>query len=314
MKGLLMSQRGYNSLLLKISLGIGHYIMSNDMHEIQKNAVKNELGFDGTPSTPVGKKLLSTPKTEKKKVVSRPACKTPSVRGKKIREKDPNHDSPLGNSITFASPCNKSRLDYSSVPDLSVDIEAFRAEIVRLQQEHRSLVLAERQLMVNDWNKAKKRAKCQMEFDLRQHENFSVKTQSQLRQSMKKDEKTRKTQELSVKKQEFLALVEAKKELKEEEKRKQREKLNIEREKSLGNRRVNQDKREKLKNERTEKRKAFVESVEAAKTAEVLEGLRVKREKEFEVASDLLGTCKVLQAHCAQQRLALENTQSLIFN
>lgn len=282
--------------------------MSNDIHEIQKNAVKNELSFDSALLTPVGKQFYSTPKTEKKKV-SRSACKTRSVRGK-----NGNHDTPLGNSVTHGSPCNKSRLDYSSVPDLSVDIEAFRAEIVRLEQEHKSLILAEKQLMVNDWNKAKKRAKCELELNLRQHENFSVKNQSQLRQLMKNNEKTRKVEELSLKKQDFLALVEAKKKLKEVEMQKEREKLNIEREKSIGNRKVAQDKKEKIKNERNEKRKAFVESAEAAKQAQILENFRIQREKEYEVASDLLGRCKVLQSHCAQQRLALENTENLIFN
>lgn len=289
--------------------------MSNDIQSIQKNVVESEPSFENTPLTPVVKpshsalnQFQSTPKTVNK-ALTRPFCKTPSARGKKRSQ-----DTPLGNSVTYISPCNKSRLDYTSVPEMNIDIEAYKSEIVRLQQEYKSLIFAEKQLMTHEWTKAKRRARCELEFNTRQHESFTVNSQSQFKKMMQNSEKVKKTEERSIQKQEFLALVDAKHKLKLEEKLKDKDRLNIERQKSLGVRKAKEDTKEKLRKERNDKRKAFVESVEAAKAAELCEDLRVKREKEFELASDLLGQCKLLQSHCAQQRVALENTENLIFN
>lgn len=282
--------------------------MSNDIQRIQKNVVESEPSFENTPLTPVVKQFQSTPKTVNKNI-SRSFCKTPSVRGKKR-----NQDTPLGNTLTCMSPCNKSRLDYASVPEVSIDIEAYKAEIVRLQQEYKSLIFAEKHLMSHEWTKAKRRARCELEFNTRQHENFTVNSQYQFRKMMQNSEKQRKTEELTIKKQEFFALIEAKNKLKHEEKLKEKDRLNIERQKSLGTRKIKEDNKEKLRKERNDKRKAFIESVEATKAAEFCENLRLKREKDFELASDLLGQCKLLQNSCAQQRVAVENTESIIFN
>lgn len=188
----------------------------------------------------------------------------------------------------------KSRLDYTSVPDISVDLKACQNDICQIKSDHKRQVLAEQRKMQSEWIKAKKNMKKTSEKLSFEHEEFLTANRLELKKMVKEQEKSRKIAEQQEKISDFLEVRDAKKLLKEQERLKELEYIKGEREKAILRQKEVLDRKEKLSVEREEKRKAFLESIEAIKQQQVEEKLRVKRELEYEYAQELAGKRKIL--------------------
>lgn len=258
-----------------------------------------------------------SPNTEKKTKESlRKNSRMSNSRASNTPNKAVNHRriaSLNGQSISFdySSPC-KSRLDYTSVPDISVDLKACQNDIETIKAQSKRQILAEQRLMKSEWNKVKKDMKKKNDKASFEHEEFLTAHRLELKKMVNEQEKLRKTSEKNEKISDFFEVRDAKRMLKEQEKLKDLEYLRVEREKAIARQKQVDEKKERIRVEREEKRKAFLESIEAAKQQQVEEKLRVKRELEFEYAQELAGRRKMMMDSFESHKTALMKIEMIL--
>lgn len=288
-------------------------MISNDKAKSKPSPVNSS---QKRPSTPPCKSLrsefLSASKVSDTKPVysasKHSVDRTPTrPKHRKTRSVQDPDNSPQQFS-TFA----KSRLDIEAIPAPYIDLKSCLADIARYKSQQKRDSLAEKKIMMGEWNKAKQNYKIQTEKEAQKHEEMMTLEKLDMKKIMQEKEKERKNLEREEKMADFFAVKEAKRNLQEAEKRKELEKLSIEREKSINKQKELERKREKLKNEREEKRKCFLESIAAMKQAQEEDSLRLKKELEYEHAQELLGLREIAYQKSLLQRSCLEKTGSIL--
>jgi hypothetical protein len=259
----------------------------------QKNSIKT--GAIGTPFGSSSKKEKISAQTS--------AEKTPA---------HAHHRKTRSLQIANCSSPGKSRLNPSAIPVATVDVKACQAEIARYKLQQRKDMLAEKKMMADEWNNAKKMRKDEIEREVFSHEEQMTINKIEFKRMIEDEERMRKIQERKDRDEEFLALKEAKIRMGLEEKEREAEFLRREREKSMKKQREIEDKKEKIRIEREEKRKYFVEAVETAKKAEEDEEIRLKKENEFEYAQKISGNRELCYQSSLMQKSSLDRTVLII--
>lgn len=273
--------------------------MSNNQNSPDKLAVTDSLAGQ----SPAKKTLKQHSRTSNSR-----ASNTPNKAANHTRIASLNAQSI---SFDYSSPC-KSRLDYTSVPDISVDLKACQSDIENIQAQYKRQMMAEQRMMSSEWNKAKKEMKKMSDKASFEHEEFLTTHRLELKKMVKEQEKARKSSEQKEKILDFLEVRDAKRLLKEQERLKDLEYIRREREKAIARQKQVEEKKERVRAEREERRKAFLESVEVARQQQAEEKLRVRRELEFEYAQELAGKRKMMMESFESKKSALMKIEAII--
>lgn len=279
-----------------------------------KTKANEDIDTPFFPSTPPPKVKNSNPLTPKPSgsKISRPSSRK-SDREKHSRAKEKKNKSIHGHNLSFLTPC-KSRLDYDSIPVSIVDLKSCQADILRFKAQEKQNSLIEKKMMTEEWVKAKQKVQKEIDQDIQKHEETMTIQKIELKKMIKEKEKSQKINEEKDKRNDFLAVIEAKKKLNEQEKLKELEYRKIEKEKSQKRQKELEEKKNLKLQERKEKRANFSEFLEVTKRAEKLEAIRVKKEKEFDHAQELLGMRELTYQNSMCQKVSLEKVGALFGN
>jgi hypothetical protein len=210
-------------------------------------------------------------------------------------------------------PC-KSRIDYTSVPEVTVDVRACYGDILKFNLECRRAELIEKRLMHDEWVEAKKKMKKEQEKLALEHEEFLTSSRLELNEWTKNSEKEKKNLEMMEKIQDFYAFKDAKNALKVKEIEENKKILKDEIEKTRNIRKLEIEKKEILKKEREERRKSFFENLEAKKISDLDEKKRDLKEAEFLHAQEVAGRRKMMSEAFERQKGSMEKVEMILNN
>ena len=100
----------------------------------------------------------------------------------------------------------KSRLDFSAIPAANVDLRACEADIKVYKLQQVKNMLAEKKLMHEEWVKAKKARKEEVDTETFRHEEKLTLGRIEMKKMIEDCEKERKMQEKKDREEDFLAV------------------------------------------------------------------------------------------------------------
>jgi hypothetical protein len=195
----------------------------------------------------------------------------------------------IQSSNSKVSTPSKSRFDPKAIPSLKIDLVSCKNQTRMYNTMRQKKLSDDKRGMNKEWSSAKKLVKQIESKEAQEHELCMTSQRLEFNKMLRTKVKETKVKEKTDKIAENLAFYEAKKKAVADNPSKVQDYFAREREKSILKQKELIEKRDKEKQEREEKRREFIENIQAKKRSRVEEEIRLKKEREFEYITEVTG-------------------------
>ncbi|OMJ65616.1 hypothetical protein SteCoe_37902 [Stentor coeruleus] len=195
----------------------------------------------------------------------------------------------IQNSNSKISTPSKSRFDPKAIPSLKIDLVNCKNQTRMYNTMRQKKLSDDKRGMNKEWSSAKKLVKQIENKEAQEHELHMTSQRLEFNKMLRNKAKEIKVKEKIDKIAENRAFYEAKKKAVADIPSKTQDYFDREREKSILKQKELIEKRDKEKLEREEKRREFIENMQAKKKFSLEEEARLKKEREFEYIAETAG-------------------------